>query len=105
MGLLPTYASIGVAAPILLLVMRMLQGAAIGGESSPCLACSPNRQCAQPIPLPAQNQLLLSDHTTEDAVPSTRVCGVGENQKLMASLAIKLRQAGYKDISVTVSYY
>jgi MFS family permease len=33
MGLLPTYASIGVAAPVLLLVMRMLQGAAIGGEA------------------------------------------------------------------------
>lgn len=33
MGLLPTYASIGVAAPILLLAMRMLQGAAIGGEA------------------------------------------------------------------------
>jgi MFS family permease len=31
-GLLPTYASIGVAAPLLLLVMRVLQGAAIGGE-------------------------------------------------------------------------
>ena len=31
-GLLPTYASIGVAAPILLLLMRMIQGAAIGGE-------------------------------------------------------------------------
>lgn len=31
-GLLPTYASIGVAAPLLLLLMRMLQGAAIGGE-------------------------------------------------------------------------
>lgn len=31
-GLLPTYASIGVAAPILLLAMRTLQGAAIGGE-------------------------------------------------------------------------
>ena len=31
-GILPTYASIGVAAPLLLLLMRMLQGAAIGGE-------------------------------------------------------------------------
>lgn len=31
-GILPTYAQIGVAAPILLLIMRMMQGAAIGGE-------------------------------------------------------------------------
>ncbi|MBV7537585.1 MFS transporter [Duganella sp. sic0402] len=31
-GLLPTYASIGVAAPLLLLLMRMFQGAAVGGE-------------------------------------------------------------------------
>jgi MFS family permease len=31
-GLLPTYASIGVAAPLLLLAMRILQGVAIGGE-------------------------------------------------------------------------
>jgi MFS family permease len=31
-GLLPTYASIGVAAPLLLLAMRVLQGAVIGGE-------------------------------------------------------------------------
>lgn len=31
-GVMPTYASIGVAAPILLVIMRMFQGAAIGGE-------------------------------------------------------------------------
>src|ERR1700754_29573 len=32
MGLLATYASIGVAAPVLLLLCRVLQGAAVGGE-------------------------------------------------------------------------
>ncbi|MEZ2127073.1 MULTISPECIES: MFS transporter [unclassified Sinorhizobium] len=32
MALMPTYASIGFAAPILLVLMRILQGAAIGGE-------------------------------------------------------------------------
>lgn len=31
-GLLPTYESIGIAAPLLLLLMRVMQGAAIGGE-------------------------------------------------------------------------
>ncbi|TDR82968.1 putative MFS family arabinose efflux permease [Paludibacterium purpuratum] len=32
MGLLPTYADIGIWAPVLLLALRVLQGAAIGGE-------------------------------------------------------------------------
>src|SRR5215472_12041881 len=32
-GFLPTYRSIGDAAPVLLLVMRVMQGAAIGGEA------------------------------------------------------------------------
>ncbi|CAG8999004.1 MAG: Proline/betaine transporter [Candidatus Celerinatantimonas neptuna] len=32
-GLMPTYASIGIAAPLLLLLCRVLQGAAIGGEA------------------------------------------------------------------------
>ena len=33
MGLLPTYAQIGVLAPLLLLLLRIMQGAAIGGEA------------------------------------------------------------------------
>jgi MFS family permease len=32
MGLLPTYTSIGIAAPLLLLLLRIAQGAAVGGE-------------------------------------------------------------------------
>jgi len=32
MGALPTYATLGIAAPLLMLLMRVLQGAAIGGE-------------------------------------------------------------------------
>ncbi len=32
-GCLPTYATVGIAAPLLLLLLRMMQGAAIGGEA------------------------------------------------------------------------
>jgi MFS family permease len=31
-GILPSYASIGVAAPVILIALRMLQGLALGGE-------------------------------------------------------------------------
>src|SRR5690606_14522081 len=44
-GLLPGYHTIGIAAPILLTIIRLVQGFALGGEFSGCIAyiveCSP----------------------------------------------------------------
>lgn len=37
-GLLPSYASIGIMAPIILTLMRLLQGFSLGGEFSGCIA-------------------------------------------------------------------
>lgn len=37
-GLLPSYDSIGIAAPILLVLIRLIQGFALGGEFSGCIA-------------------------------------------------------------------
>ncbi|MBD3722527.1 MFS transporter [Klebsiella pneumoniae] len=48
-GLLPTYSSVGIIAPLLLLLMRILQGAAIGGEvprRTGCLSLSMSRKNA-----------------------------------------------------------
>ncbi|MEJ0003652.1 MAG: MFS transporter [Pararobbsia sp.] len=38
MALTPTYAAIGVAAPVLLVVFRLIQGFALGGEAGPAIA-------------------------------------------------------------------
>lgn len=48
-GLLPTYAQIGIAAPILLVTLRMIQGLSVGGEYASSIVylveqSSPNRQ-------------------------------------------------------------
>ena len=37
-GLLPSYATIGLAAPIILVIIRLIQGFALGGEFSGCIA-------------------------------------------------------------------
>ena len=38
LGVLPTYESIGIAAPLLLVLMRMAQGASVGGEYTTSIA-------------------------------------------------------------------
>jgi MFS family permease len=54
-GLLPTYASMGIVAPLLLLLMRVLQGAAIGGSAGRVGVCggacagAPYRDCLRNI--------------------------------------------------------
>ena len=50
MGILPTYAQIGIASPIILVICRMLQSFCVGGEAtgaSVFLAehAAPGRQC------------------------------------------------------------
>lgn len=50
-GLLPTYESMGIIAPLLLLLMRILRGAAIGGEvpGARCLSLSTSRCAASAL--------------------------------------------------------
>src|SRR4029079_13312920 len=42
-GLLPTYAQIGVAAPVLLVVLRVVQGFSLGGEFTGSMAYTPEQ--------------------------------------------------------------
>lgn len=41
-GVMPTYADIGYAAPLILLALRILQGAAVGGEVPSARPSSPS---------------------------------------------------------------
>jgi MFS family permease len=52
-GILPTYLVMGLAAPMLLLVVRLLQGMAIGGEAPGGGSLSPNAQKKEELALPS----------------------------------------------------
>jgi hypothetical protein len=51
-GLVPSYATIGVAAPVLLVVLRLVQGFAVGGEvgGAVLLVAEPRRACSRCSP-------------------------------------------------------